>query len=70
MRLNKILSARGALVTAGLLASGSCGNALGPEDLGRIEVAEGNNQEVVAGTAVPTQSPCGLSRMTGDRSPG
>ena len=54
MRLNKILSARGALVTAGLLASGSCGGALGPEDLGRIEVAAGNNQEVSAGTAVPT----------------
>lgn len=54
MRLYQIFSVRGALVTAGLLASGSCGGALGPEDLGRIEVAEGNNQEVLAGTAVPT----------------
>ncbi|MCH8937344.1 MAG: hypothetical protein IIB90_16635, partial [Gemmatimonadetes bacterium] len=41
-------------MTAGVLASGSCGGALGPEDLGRIEVAEGNNQEVSAGTVVPT----------------
>ncbi len=54
MRLYPIFSVRGALVTVGVLASGSCGGALGPEDLARIEVAEGNRQEVVAGTAVPT----------------
>ena len=54
MRLYPILSVRGALVTVGVLASGSCGGALGPEDVARIEVAEGTNQEVFAGTAVPT----------------
>lgn len=54
MRLNKILSVRGVLVTAGVLASGSCGGALGPEDLARLEVADGNNQRVLAGAVVPT----------------
>ena len=54
MRLYQIFSVRSALVTVGLLASGSCSDVLGPDDLGRIEVAEGNNQKVFAGTVVPT----------------
>ncbi len=54
MRLYQTFSVRHALVTVGVLASGSCGGALGPEDLARIEVAAGNKQDVFAGTAVPT----------------
>ena len=54
MRLNPIRSVRGALLTVSVLTSGSCGGALGPEDLARLEVAEGASQEVFAGTAVPT----------------
>ncbi|MCZ6858494.1 MAG: hypothetical protein O7F70_10875, partial [Gemmatimonadetes bacterium] len=41
-------------MTVGVLVSGSCSGALGPEDVASLAVAEGNNQEVFAGTEVPT----------------
>jgi hypothetical protein len=54
MTRHKIFSIRGALVAVGIVAAGSCSGGLGPEDLARLELAQGHNQRAPVGTAVPT----------------
>ncbi len=55
------------MAVAGIAASIGCGGELGPEDLASIEVAQGNNQEAFAGTAVPT--PPSVRALSADGEP-